>query len=77
MKDNKHVQCMLRNGPTIMTAWIPKEIAVKGCVVDLSDPENGEAKGWTVVTVGSQALDSKWVNERSRDHLHQRGVSDI
>ncbi len=72
-----HVQARLRKGTTHMVAWIPRVCAVEGKIVDLDDPENGEAKGWTVMTVGTIALDSKWIRERSRDHLNQRKMSDI
>lgn len=73
----KHVQCRLKKGTTLMTAWIPKAIAVKGGTVDLGDPANGEENGWEVIAVGTYEVDSKWASERSRDHLNQRSMSDI
>lgn len=76
-KVNEHIQCRLRKGTAEMVAWIPKNCAVEGKEVDLDDPENGEAKGWTVIKVGNTTLDSKWVNERSRDHLNHRKMTDI
>lgn len=60
-----------------MTAWIPEATAVKGSIVDLDDPTHGESKGWEVLSVGTTKVDSKWANERSRDHLHMRSMSDI
>lgn len=77
MKNTKHVQCRLRRGHTHMIAWIPKDCAIINRVVDLDDPEEGESKGWTVEAVNEPALSSKWVQERSRDHKNQRGMSDI
>jgi hypothetical protein len=73
----QHVQCRLRRDTTEMVAWIPKKVAILDRVVDLDDPENGPTTGWTVATVGSYAVDSKWANERSRDHLNQRRRTDI
>ena len=60
-----------------MVAWIPKHCAIEGSVIDLDDPTNGEALGWTVAEVGSTTLDSKWVAERTRDHLNMRKMTDI
>jgi hypothetical protein len=73
----EHVQCRLRKDNSIMVAWIPKVCAVLGKTVDLNDPEHGEALGWEVIAVGSTSLDSKWVNERSRDHQNMRKMTDI
>ena len=77
MPKHEHIQCKLRKGTAEQTAWIPKHCAVKGRVVDLDDPEHGEALGWTVIDVGTTPLDSKWVNERSRDHQNMRKMTDI
>jgi hypothetical protein len=77
MKNTQHVQCKLRKGRSEMVAWIPKTVAIVDRVVDLDDPTEGEATGWTVVEVGSYALPSKEVAERARDHKSQRSVSDI
>jgi hypothetical protein len=77
MTKKQHVQCLLHKGTAVMTAWIPKECARVDHVVDLDDPEHGEAKGWTVVEVGTTALDSKWVSERCGDHLNHRKTTDI
>src|SRR5579863_2124907 len=76
-KQSGHVQCKLRRGSSEMTAWIPNECALEGRVVDLDDPEHGETKGWTVLSVGSMVLDSDVVRERSRDYLTQRKASDL
>jgi hypothetical protein len=74
---DQHVQCRLRKNNTEMVAWIPKECAIEGKTVDLDDPEQGEAKGWIVLEVGSQSVDSKWIRERSRDAKNWRGVTDV
>ena len=61
-----------------MTAWIPESCARQGATVDLDDPEHGEALGWEVIEVyDGVVLDSKWVNERSRDYQKMRGMTDV
>jgi hypothetical protein len=61
-----------------MVAWIPRHCAVVGKVVDLDDPENGEAKGWTVAEAFFGTIqDSKWIGERTRDHLNMKKMTDI
>jgi hypothetical protein len=73
----QHIQVKLRKGTTEMVAWIPRDCAIEGKLVDLDDPEHGPTKGWTVINVTTTALDSKWVNERSRDYLNHRKTTDI
>lgn len=77
-KETQHIQARLRKGQTEMVAWIPLACAVVGKTVDLDDPEHGEALGWEVLeTFPASMLDSKWVNERSRDHRNMRKMTDI
>jgi len=77
-RTGNHVQCRLRKDSSYMTAWIPESCARQGATVDLDDPEHGEALGWEVIEVyDGVVLDSKWVNERSRDYQKMRGMTDV
>lgn len=76
-RTGEHVQCKLRKGTAEQVAWIPKSCALLGKVVDLDDPEHGEALEWKVIEVGTMPLDSKWINDRSRDYLLMKKMTDI
>jgi hypothetical protein len=73
-----HVQCLLERATIRQIAWIPDKLAVEGNYVQLNDKEFGWSNGWCVRTVfHDTALDSRWVQDRSRDYTKQRQMSDI
>jgi hypothetical protein len=83
-----HVQCKLQRDIVIdeignytsefQTSWIPEEYAHFGNRIKLKD-ENGEwEEGWFVYNADIEhKLESKYVNERSRDYKRTRKASDI
>lgn len=75
-----HRQCVLvkpngKSSNKTIISWIPEEYAVINKYVKLKNDGIWE-DGWKVTEVGSRKL-SKDINERSRDYLRQRKVSDI
>lgn len=64
-------QCRLRKGEQEQVTWLPTGYATLGEYVRLGDDD-----GWQVIEVGT-TLDSKFVNERSRDHKNMRKMTDI
>lgn len=70
-------QCLLRRGTNIQTTWIPEKYAKKGKFLKLKDRNSGEwISGWQIEEIWTRER-ADIVNERSRDHLHQRKASDI
>ena len=70
-----HRQCKLIKGNDTTVSWIPEKFALKGKYLKLKD--NGEWEdGWKVEFVGTK-LPTKYVIDRSQDHVHQRKASDI
>ena len=70
-----HRQCKLIKGDTTTVSWIPEKFAQEGKFLKLKD--NGVWEdGWEVVAIGTK-LPTKYVINRSQDHVHQRKASDI
>lgn len=61
-------QVRLRKGNIEQVSWIPSKFAVKGKFLKLKEED-----GWEVVEVYN-TMDSKYVNERSRDHKQLQKV---
>ncbi len=70
-----HRQCKLVKGKATTVSWLPEKFAEVDKFVKLK--ENGKwADGWKVDFVGTR-LPSKYVINRSQDHINQRKASDI
>jgi hypothetical protein len=70
-----HRQCKLVKGDATTVSWIPEKFAQEGEYLKLKD--NGVWEdGWKVEFVGTK-LPTKYVINRSQDHVHQREASDI
>lgn len=67
-----HTQCTLIKGSQRYTCWLPSKYAIVNNYVKIKDED-----GWLVFSVGDTQLDSKYVEERSRDYRTQREGSDI
>ena len=70
-KNKEHTQCLLRKGNTEQISWIPSKFAKVGRILRLKDDD-----GWEVISAG-HSMDSKFINERSRDHKNMRKMTDI
>lgn len=68
-------QCLLAGPHGRMVSWIPARYAVRGLTLRLRE-EGERADGWEVVEVYN-ALPTRWVEERSRDHVRMRKATDI
>jgi len=77
-----YTQCtmekLLVGGARLITvSWIPTQFAKRDKVLELRNHKDEAFEAdWRVVHVGA-TRDADFVEDRSRDYLRQRGVSDI
>ena len=67
-------QCKMVSGGIVTYGWIPDRFAILGRTIIMRDM--GPCM-WTVVHVGSTRMPQSEVSIQSRDHEHQRRVSDV
>lgn len=76
-KEINYVQCVLVNGASRQTAWIPQRFAVQDKFLKLKQEDDSWQDGWQVRGLGDTHLPGSVINERSRDYKHTRAASDI
>lgn len=67
-----HRQSLVCKDHICKMVWIPSNLAVEGTHVRLLDSD-----GWLIKKVYPTKMESRFIEERARDHRTQRTVSDI
>ena len=60
----------------MLVTWLPERYAVKDKWVKLKDKNGNWDNGWQVVNIWSKEQ-AKIIEQRERDFIHQREMSDI
>ena len=70
-----YVQCILRNGKSLQTSWIPEKYAIVGQYLKLFDNDVWQ-NGWQVISNGVKVSKSS-VDILSSDYKRTRRATDL